>query len=493
MRARSFFAAPRPLAVASVALSLGAPWGREAEAGSPAVECPADTLFGQLPDGPGGFVAGTSEASAGYQRIEDFWSVPGAIQSLTWWGLELEFVDGSTFVACDDPDPTFSITFHHDANGQPGAVAAAWELPATRSSTQLFYQDGDLMRYQVDLPEPLVLPHGWVSIVGLGDPGCWFLWLSAGPGSSMCQGCFPQQFNMNLSLCLSGPAGGIDGACCNDASAQCFPADIAECAAVSLRFAAGAACADLEPPCGTILGACCLPGAACTIGTQEECMALGGQWPGAGAPCAQCPCDPACPAGARPEGEPTCGDGYVDVFNGGCPAQLPSFEPIEVGESICGEGGSFHRLGMLMPDLDWYRIELAAAMDLSWSVTADFRPAVWIMEAGPCPGEVLASDAALECEPATASAWVEPGAYWLIVGPATFTDSLVCGARYVAVVDGHIPCPADVDGSGVVDVADLTAVVLAWGADGGTADVDGDGAVGVGDLVGVVLAFGPCP
>lgn len=54
------------------------------------------------------------------------------------------------------------------------------------------------------------------------------------------------------------------------------------------------------------------------------------------------------------------------------------------------------------------------------------------------------------------------------------------------------PCPPDTDCSGGVNVGDLVAVVLDWGAGAGDTDVDGSGTVDVGDLVEVILAWGPC-
>jgi hypothetical protein len=56
-------------------------------------------------------------------------------------------------------------------------------------------------------------------------------------------------------------------------------------------------------------------------------------------------------------------------------------------------------------------------------------------------------------------------------------------------------CPADCDGNGVVDVDDLTAVILDWGTDGSGngADIDGSGLVDVDDLTEVILGWGPCP
>jgi hypothetical protein len=58
-------------------------------------------------------------------------------------------------------------------------------------------------------------------------------------------------------------------------------------------------------------------------------------------------------------------------------------------------------------------------------------------------------------------------------------------------------CPADcaVPHDGVVEVADLLAVVSAWGAggEGIAADINADGIVNVHDLLEVVYNWGACP
>lgn len=63
--------------------------------------------------------------------------------------------------------------------------------------------------------------------------------------------------------------------------------------------------------------------------------------------------------------------------------------------------------------------------------------------------------------------------------------------------DPELDCDADVIENGVVDVADLVAVILAWGQTGHggfiRADVNQDGVVDVSDLVDVITAWGPCP
>jgi len=53
-------------------------------------------------------------------------------------------------------------------------------------------------------------------------------------------------------------------------------------------------------------------------------------------------------------------------------------------------------------------------------------------------------------------------------------------------------CPVDINGDRVVDVADLLAVLAAWGSAGGAEDLDGSGTVGVGDLLLVLGRWGDC-
>lgn len=60
-----------------------------------------------------------------------------------------------------------------------------------------------------------------------------------------------------------------------------------------------------------------------------------------------------------------------------------------------------------------------------------------------------------------------------------------------AIVPGS-PCPADLDGDGLVGASDLAALLGSWGSPGGTADLNGDGAVNASDLAGLLGGWGPC-
>jgi hypothetical protein len=458
-------------------------------------DCPDNSLFSQQRDAPDDFTAGTSEESADFRRFENFSGVAGAIDGLLWWGLDLDRV-GNQWVECDEPDLTFVITFHEDAGAAPGALVCSYTLLATRTPLGIFYLGAELNEYSVTLPAPCVLVNGWVSIVGLGDPECWFLWMSAGLGESYCDNCLPSPQDFDLSLCLLGTPGGVFGACCDDSASTCSDGvEITDCTAAGLRFAPGQTCEDLDPPCGVILGACCFSDATCSIETAQGCADLGGNWLGADTLCDQCPCLTPCPPGGVPEGEPPCTDGYEDVFNGGCTAALPSFSPISLGDTVCGTSGIFNQQAEPEPDFDWYEISVAEATELIWTAEAEFRPRIWIVDAeAGCPGTVLATDDAFECEEVSVSAAVIPGTYWLVIAPWAFTDSATCPAPYTATVTEPGACPADLNGDGTVGIADLLALLAAWGTDpGGPPDLNGDGTVGIADLLILLAGWGPCP
>jgi hypothetical protein len=55
-------------------------------------------------------------------------------------------------------------------------------------------------------------------------------------------------------------------------------------------------------------------------------------------------------------------------------------------------------------------------------------------------------------------------------------------------------CPADLNGDGMVAIADLLELLASWGPCAGCdADIDGDDEVSITDLLALLAAWGPCP
>jgi hypothetical protein len=204
-----------------------------------------------------------------------------------------------------------------------------------------------------------------------------------------------------------------------------------------------------------------------------------------------------CPEGASFENEPVCYDGYIDEFNAGCHRLPRMFTPLACGETICAEGGTYELGGQLGPDVDWYLLEPPAdAESLLISGVSEFPLLVWIWveqgEVGDCEefyvnqggGDALQLFR-VDGIDLTASA------YYLQVLAAPGID-VPCGSAYVLSAECTFACPADLDGSGAVDVTDLLALLGAWGQSGVPADLDGSGTVDVGDLLMLLAAWGDC-
>ena len=88
----------------------------------------------------------------------------------------------------------------------------------------------------------------------------------------------------------------------------------------------------------------------------------------------------------------------------------------------------------------------------------------------------------------------------------SLADTMVCGNTTPGQInDGWVDnggnviadvcppdCPADINGDGVVDGADLSTLLGAWGESGGPADIDGSGVVDGADLAALLGEWGVC-
>ncbi len=451
----------------------------------PPPECPENTLFGQavhLPDGDWAF--SNSDLAAEYIIYESFSGVGGSICDVHFWGLSLLFDAG--WFDCPGEDPfTIEVTFYADDAGAPGAVACGpYTVDVVGTPTGLLYAGFEMLEYDIILNPCCSLAEGWVSIQGvsLGDPDdCFFLWGSSptGDGSSiqidLSTGLPVEPAPVDRAVCLTGSfepgaccdpftgdcqdnvefenctyaefypgqtcleinCGGDPGACCDDLTGDCVDDVLAaNCAG---RFAEGVLCNDLQPPCGTIVGACCYDDATCEVITEADCVANGGLWLGADTTCDMCPCIVPCPAGGIVEGEP-CGD---DV-NGGCNMDVPTFEPIACGDTICGttwaDGGT--------RDTDWFELVLTepAVLTITAEAEAEFVFGVIEQIVTGVPGcdNITGSISPYlvigECEEGVITTECLPaGTYYLFAG-LTVYEGLPCDVRYTLSVACDSPC-----------------------------------------------------
>ena len=144
------------------------------------------------------------------------------------------------------------------------------------------------------------------------------------------------------------------------------------------------------------------------------------------------PCTTDCPEGAIIEGEPACGDGYVDVYNGGCNSNPPVYQPITLNATICGEGGTF-MLDTFTRDTDWYEFTLTEETEIEFCLCPDFTATLALVDgqAGCNPPQTIRLLEVPYLEQVCFAEVLAPGTYWLFVASLYF-DGLPCGAEYVA-------------------------------------------------------------
>ncbi len=78
-------------------------------------------------------------------------------------------------------------------------------------------------------------------------------------------------------------------------------------------------------------------------------------------------------------------------------------------------------------------------------------------------------------------------------GTSSGSGGQYVGLDNVSVVPMSVPCPADLNGSSIVDGADLGQLLAAWGSANPSADLNGSGLVDGADLGQLLAAWGPCP
>jgi len=136
------------------------------------------------------------------------------------------------------------------------------------------------------------------------------------------------------------------------------------------------------------------------------------------------------------ESEPICHTDYIDSYNGGCNSNPVCFQPIQ-RSSMCplvafhGTSGTYIANDMATRDTDWLEFSLYQPWSGVFRCLPQFRVLFALLDGNQgCdnvemieyvtgePGEMVDLDVSLD-----------PGTYWLWVGPAEF-EGVECGAEY---------------------------------------------------------------
>jgi hypothetical protein len=511
-------------------------------------DCPPDATYSQPGEGCNDpeWSGYTSAVGLDFSYLcQDNFNVNSDICDIHFWGLALRWNDG--WSAGDPAALLFDITFYADAGGVPGAAMCSYVgLTASYTYLETCFGVYDVYYFSIPSLSPCCSwsGAGWVSIQSQAAPPNYdvFLWVTSEFGDNVA---YQNGGNLGVDLgfCLTGVYIPAWGACCFDATGDCYDnIERLECLGAGGRFAADTLCANLQPPCGQAPGACCYDngyctyvpqsmcglllgdmdcdgdvdfddinpfvevlsgGSGCNPGAgdcdqdgdvdfddinmlvcfiQQACAPIHGTWLGVGSNCDDCPCIVPCPPGATPEGEPC----YTDT-NGGCNSVPYLWGWITCGETICGtsyfDGGT--------RDTDWFRIDTAVSNYFTITGEAEFDlQLLFLQDAGAdCVGYSYWYVWVAPCDTATIMTdCFPPSTYYVWVGPQ-FTVPFDCteGTQYwvhLDCVECYIPLGACCK-CGVctpnMSAADCGAIGGTWLGEGTTCDGNPCGEPPLGD------------
>ncbi len=157
------------------------------------------------------------------------------------------------------------------------------------------------------------------------------------------------------------------------------------------------------------------------------------------------------------EQEPPCADGWEDAWNGGCNSDPYVFDAVTPSDStitLRGWSGTYTSAGVDYRDTDWYRLDVAQENTITFCGRAEFPLLIWFLERGPGEGcsDLVHIDhvTGTVCDEACLTVTVDPGEYWLWIGPSVYTG-LPCGSGYAVTIDGfRAPSPVQVASWGTI-------------------------------------------
>ncbi len=153
-------------------------------------------------------------------------------------------------------------------------------------------------------------------------------------------------------------------------------------------------------------------------------------------------------------------------------------------------------------DTDWYQLVITEPLDVSLTIEAEFAFQMGLVQTSPPGADSCAATTGLIspfatgtfCSETPLPVALEPGVYWPFVATSAL-NGVPCDTAgnndYILRVT--CSCDGDLNGNGLVNAADLAALLGAWGPNPGhPADFNFNGVVNAADLAVLLGAWGPC-
>ncbi len=151
--------------------------------------CPEGSTLSQRP-----YAAENADANAWLSdqepqtfEFESFSGLTQPILAVRFWGVPM--VAQWPLPPCEENPMPFTINFYTDDAGQPGAIVASrWAtLTGVEGETYNWMYSHVSYEYNVAFTQPVLLDHGWISIVGgeAADTTCHFYWLASPTGDGV--------------------------------------------------------------------------------------------------------------------------------------------------------------------------------------------------------------------------------------------------------------------------------------------------------------------
>lgn len=154
-----------------------------------------------------------SNDGIGYYTFDSFNGVTEPIAGLRFWGFTAHEME-SGFPVCDRNPSDFEVVFYGDnGHGEPGEMLYRETFTGvTGQESGMNFFNYAIFDYSVTFAEPVSIGEGWLSVRGVTDGDCWFLWGGSNEDDTHCL-----QYNPDTMEYVSKPA---DSAFCFIASPQ---------------------------------------------------------------------------------------------------------------------------------------------------------------------------------------------------------------------------------------------------------------------------------